>query len=78
VLRAWPLAFWMQTRSVEVDEGRLGKSKPAIGSVRVIDGSAWLLHFSAARSAVRALKLVKPDMIILRPYPCSITSPGYV
>ena len=32
--------FWMQTRSVEVNEDRLGSSELSIGSVKVICGSA--------------------------------------
>ena len=43
------MAFWMQTRSVEVNEGRLGSSELSIGSVKVICGSGRLLHFGAAR-----------------------------
>lgn len=39
----------MQTRSVEVNEGRLGSSELSIGSVKVICGSGRLLHFGAAR-----------------------------
>ena len=69
----WPmLSIWMQTRSVEVDEGRSGRSERQNRSARVRRRSLWLLHFGAAPLPPLS---TRPARTIIRRYLCGHFGP---